>query len=217
LQFSGRRKFLTGAYALGGLLAGWPGPARAALMPTPRQTPGPFYPQRLPLDSDNDLYRVAGQIEPAAGVPLDLSGRVLTEDGRPMAGVLVEIWQCDASGRYHHPRDPRAPADPGFQGYGRNQTLESGDYRFRTIRPVPYPGRTPHIHVSVSGPGMARLTTQLYLAEEAERNARDLLYRRLGADSRQAVTIALTPAADPDLAQLAGRFDLVIGRALLGG
>ena len=190
--------------------------AAAALFPTPRQTTGPFYPAEIPLDSDNDLYRVAGQPGPAEGLSLDLSGQVLTEDGRPLSSVLVEIWQCDARGRYHHPREPRGDADPNFQGYGRMDSGADGGYRFRTIRPVPYPGRTPHIHAAVSGPGMQRLTTQLYLAEEVDRNARDGLYRRLSAEAQQAVTIALKPAADQDLAKLAGRFDLVIGRSLLG-
>ena len=218
MRTCGRRKFLRNGCLVGTLAVTAAGRAEAAaaLFPTPRQTTGPFYPAEIPLDSDNDLYQVAGQPAPAEGLALDLSGQVLTEDGRPLTAVTVEIWQCDARGRYHHPREPRGAADPKFQGYGRMEAQADGGYRFRTIRPVPYPGRSPHIHVAVSGPGMKRLTTQLYLAEEAARNARDGLYRRLSSEAQRAVTIALDIAADPDLARFAGRFDLVIGRSLLG-
>lgn len=217
MQLHGRRKILTRSGLLG-VLAFAPASraVAAALFPTPRQTTGPFYPAEIPFDSDNDLYRVTGQPAPAEGLALDLFGQVLTEDGRPLAAASVEIWQCDTRGRYHHPREPRGAADPKFQGYGRMESRSDGGYRFRTIRPVPYPGRTPHIHVAVSGPAMKRLTTQLYLAEEAERNARDSLYLHLSPEAQRAVTVALGPAADPEMAQLSGRFDLVIGRSLLG-
>ena len=132
------------------------GAGRAAtLPPTPRQTAGPFYPLSLPADSDNDLVQVAGHNGIAKGTVSYVSGRILDPDGRPLSGARVEIWQCDTNGRYHYVRDDRAdtPLDDNFQGYGRTITDEHGGYRFRTIRPVPYPGRTPHIHFAVSGPG----------------------------------------------------------------
>ena len=185
-------------------------PARgAALGATPRQSTGPFYPERRPLDDDNDLVRVAGHAHPARGTVLHLSGRVLDTQGRPIDGALVEIWQCDANGRYHHPRDRRAVApDPGFQGYGRNVTAADGGYRFRTIRPVPYPGRTPHIHFAVTAPGERPLVTQMYVGGEP-RNAGDFLYRRIPEDRRELVTVTLEPRPGAP-AELAGRFDIVV-------
>ena len=85
---------------------------------TPPQTSGPFYPLSLPLDADNDLVIVEGRAERAGGTILHLGGRVLDLAGRPVAGVRVEIWQCDAFGVYHHARDRRGPADANFQGFG---------------------------------------------------------------------------------------------------
>ncbi|MFQ5776220.1 MAG: protocatechuate 3,4-dioxygenase subunit beta [Kiloniellaceae bacterium] len=208
-----RRALLTGGLALAGLAA--VRPATAALLPTPRQTEGPFYPTRIPLDSDADLVRVAGRPAPAAGTVTHVFGRVLTEDGRPKAGVRVEVWQCDAFGRYHHPREPRGRADPNFQGYGRVTAAADGAYRFRTIRPVPYPGRTPHIHFAVSGPGMGRLTTQMYVAGEPG-NARDFVLNRVpDPRARASLIVALAPVPEIEAGALVGRFDIVLGRNLL--
>ena len=168
-----RRRFLgTGA----GLLSLGTMPACAAgLATTPAQTEGPFYPLDLPLDHDNDLISVEGRSEPAAGTVLQLGGRVLGADGRPASGVRVEIWQCDSFGVYHHPGDRRAPADPNFQGFGRTVADREGGYRFRTIVPVVYPGRTPHIHFKIRGADVDALTTQMYLAGHPD-NERDGLY-----------------------------------------
>src|SRR5438105_10929331 len=146
----------------------------AALPPTPAQTAGPFYPIEFPADSDNDLIHVAGRNGTAMGTITYLAGRVLDPDGRPVPGARVEIWQCDANGRYHYVRDDHAgpPLDEKFQGYGQTMTDGNGGYRFRTIRPVAYPGRTPHIYFAVSCPGFPRLTTQMYVAGEPQ-NQRD--------------------------------------------
>jgi protocatechuate 3,4-dioxygenase beta subunit len=104
-----------------------PAGALAALTPTPRQSRGPFYPDRLPLDRDNDLVRVAGREGLARGEITHLTGRVLDRSGRPLSGALVEIWQCDANGRYIHSGDVGgAPRDLGFQGYGRFETAADG-------------------------------------------------------------------------------------------
>lgn len=127
--------------------------AKALLPGTPAQTAGPFYPPVLPLDDDADLTRVEGTPGQADGRITDLAGRVLDNSGRPLSGVRVEIWQCDANGRYRHPAERgSAPIDPCFQGHGRTVTDSLGRYWFRTIRPVPYPGRTPHIHAAVLPP-----------------------------------------------------------------
>src|SRR5947209_10135297 len=113
----------------------------ATLPPTPRQTAGPFYPSSIPADSDNDLVQVTGHNGAAKGTVSYVTGHILDPDGRPLSGARVEIWQCDTNGRYHYVRDDRAdtPLDDNFQGYGRTITDETGTYRFRTIRPVPYP------------------------------------------------------------------------------
>ncbi len=186
-------------------------PAAAALLPTPAQTEGPFYPLALPLDADNDLVQVAGRAQRAAGTILHLAGRVLDRDGRPVPGARIEIWQCDAFGVYHNSRDRRGPADLNFQGFGATTATADGAWRFRTIEPVPYPGRTPHIHFKIAGRGFAPLTTQMYVAGQPL-NAGDAIYQGIGDPAaRAAVTVPLAPAPDLDPAALRGSFDIVLG------
>lgn len=208
-----RRNLLGTSLALG-LGAGLAGPLAAAeRVLTPRQTPGPFYPQRLPADADQDLTMVAGREKRAAGEIVEVTGRVSDEGGRALAGARIEIWQCDAFGYYHHPRDRGGRADPNFQGYGRLLLGEDGRYRFTTIRPVAYPGRTPHIHFAVSGPGISRLTTQMYLAGHPQ-NERDFLYNAIrDPRARESVSVAFEPGAGDAPPQ--GTFDLVLGLSLL--
>jgi protocatechuate 3,4-dioxygenase beta subunit len=208
-----RRRLMLGAATLAAMRAL---PAAAALPSTPKQTEGPFYPLELPLDSDNDLIRVEGRPERASGTILHLGGRVLDPDGRPVRGARLEIWQCDAFGVYHHPGDRRGPADPNFQGFGATSVTDDGAWRFRTIEPVPYPGRTPHIHFQITGPGFEPLTTQMYLAGHPL-NARDFLYQRLDRRARDLVTVELVPAPDLEPSAKTGAkrasFDIVLGVA----
>ena len=189
-------------------------PARgawAAFAATPRQTAGPFYPRTLPLDSDNDLARVTGHAQDAAGTITHISGRILDLDGEPVADAKVEIWQCDSHGRYHHVYDHnRAPLDPDFQGYGVAVSARDGGYRFRTIRPVPYPGRTPHIHFTIAAPRGRRLVTQMYVAGEPLNEHDPVLAQIRGAAARAAVTVRLEPAPEIEPAALAGTFDIVM-------
>jgi protocatechuate 3,4-dioxygenase beta subunit len=172
-----RRRVLAASIA-GAAALSLPGALRAiaaeALPPTPAQTEGPFYPLNYPADSDNDLVHVTGHAEPAKGTVTRVAGHILDRSGRPMAGARVEIWQCDGNGRYHNVRDGggEPPRDDNFQGFGRTVTDDRGGYRFVTIRPVPYPGRTPHIHFAVTMPGQRRFITQMYVAGEPG-NARD--------------------------------------------
>ena len=203
-----RRKFV--ANGLGLLLAPALPALAGALTPTPRQTAGPFYPQELPLDDDNDLTRVAGAKSMARGQITDLTGRLVDKSGRPVAGTRIEIWQCDANGRYHHPRDRgNRPRDPGFQGHGHNISDADGRYRFRTIHPVPYPGRTPHIHVAVFPAGQEPFVTQLYVAGEPQ-NADDMLYRRIPVEHRPLVTAEFKPTRSLR-SQFSVDWDLILG------
>lgn len=172
-------------------------PAGAASRPlTPSQAEGPFYPVQLPQDHDHDLLR-NGDLRYTAGQPAWLDGQVLDPEGKPVAGAVVEIWQCDQDGHYHHPGD-RGRADPSFQGFGRVRVGQDGRYRFRTIRPTPYAGRTPHIHVKVRLDRHELLTTQLYVQGEP-RNQRDFLWQRLSPAAREQVTVPFRPGPDGGL------------------
>ena len=171
-------------------LAAQPLPTRR---PTPAQTEGPFYPVSLPKDTDFDLLR-NGAAGYTRGQPAWVEGSVTDLQGRPVAGAQVEIWQCDEAGHYHHPGDG-GQADPAFQGFGRVTVGSDGSYRFRTIRPAPYSGRTPHIHVKVRLGPRELLTTQLYV-EGDPHNERDFLWRRLGPQDRSAVTVPFVASSD---------------------
>jgi len=128
----------------------------------------------LPLgDTDNDLTRQhAGE---PLGERIIVAGRVLDEDGRPVPHTLVEIWQCNAAGRYRHSRDDHpAPLDPNFSGAGRMMTDAEGNYQFTTIKPGAYPWRNhhnawrpAHIHFSLFGTSFqSRLVTQMYFPND---------------------------------------------------
>ncbi|TXK24822.1 intradiol ring-cleavage dioxygenase [Ottowia sp. GY511] len=155
------------------------------LRATPRQTEGPFYPVALPSDSDHDLLK-NGALRYRGGTPAWVEGTVVDLDGRPLKGAQVEIWQCDQAGHYHHPRDGDR-ADPAFQGFGRVALGGDGTWRFHTLRPAPYSGRTPHIHLKVRLGQRELLTTQLYV-EGDPGNARDFLWRSLDTHGRRVLT-----------------------------
>src|SRR5688572_16968225 len=146
---SSRREFLFGVGGVGGvaLAAAWftmPGAFAEELVVTPQQTEGPFYPNRLPLDTDNDLLIINDSITPAVGQVTRLNGRVLDRHGDPVRNATVEIWQVDNKGVYLHSRSGNSTRrDPNFQGFGRFETDSTGRYFFRTIKPVPYAGCTP--------------------------------------------------------------------------
>lgn len=208
-----RRNLLRGlgATALAGAAFGRPGLLRASeLVATPRQTEGPFYPARLPLDRDNDLLRVEGS-EADTGSPVThVLGRLLDPNGRPVPGARIEIWQCDAKGVYLDATGGTT-LESGFQGYGATETDAEGGYRFRTIRPVPYGGRTPHIHFAIGGRGFERLVTQMYVAGEP-RNERDFVLGRIRDEAaRRSVIVELDAAPEIEPGALAGHFDIVLG------
>ncbi len=199
--------------ATGLTLAAASGFAPAALAapagPTPAQTAGPFYPDRIPLDHDNDLLRFGEEGGAARGTPAEVFGRVLDAEGRPLRGLTVEIWQCDALGYYHH-IEAYSGGDPNFQGFGRVATGEDGGYRFRTIKPVPYGRRTPHIHFRIRGRGIEGLTTQLYIRGH-EMNARDFVLARVPPELRERVMADFAPAEPGGPARAA--FDVVLDAA----
>lgn len=175
----------------------------AARRLTPRQSEGPFYPIQLPRDQDANLLD-NGALRYAQGEPAWLEGSVSNLAGEPVAGARVEIWQCDANGHYDHPGDG-ARADRAFQGFGAMLADADGRYRFRTIRPVAYGGRTPHIHVKVRLGARELLTTQMYVQGDPGNN-RDFLWRGLREAEREALTVAFEPASDG----LRARFPIVV-------
>ncbi|MGF1547427.1 MAG: hypothetical protein ACFCUG_08875 [Thiotrichales bacterium] len=201
-----RRRFIAGLFGF----ATAPGAVAAQILKTtPTQSRGPFYPLELPLDSDNDLTRVEGRSQVAAGEITELSGRLIGLDGRPLRATRIEIWQCDAHGYYHHPHDRGGQADPDFQGYGQTVSNSDGEYRFRTIRPVAYPGRTPHIHVAVHQTGSRPFVTQIYIAGEPD-NTDDMLFRRIPHERRPLVEARFETVANDADARWRARFDIVL-------
>ena len=189
-----QRRTLTAALVFAPAL--WRG-ARAqsasAIRATPSQTEGPFYPVAFPKDSDFDLLR-NGEKSYARGQSAWVEGNVSDLAGKPIAGAHVEIWQCDHEGHYHHPGDG-GKADQRFQGFGRVAVGADGSYRFHTMRPVAYAGRTPHIHVKVKLGQRELLTTQLYVVGDAG-NARDFLWRNLNDADRAALTVPFVQSSD---------------------
>lgn len=209
---SDRRAFFTRFAALGATAWLTPGAFADELVRTPPQTEGPFYPDRLPLDTDNDLLVLNDALTPAVGEITYVSGRILDAKGDPVRDAVVEIWQCDAHGAYlHKGSDNRAKADRNFQGFGRFLTGSSGEYLFRTIKPVPYPGRTPHIHYKVRKRGKELLTTQCYIQGHPG-NERDGVYRGIrDPKARASVTVPFRPIDGARAGELAARFDIVLG------
>jgi len=213
--FLPRRRIIAASIA-GAAVLSLPAILRAAtLMPTPAQTEGPFYPLNYPADSDNDLVHVAGHGEAAKGTPTRVAGRILDAAGRPIVGARVEIWQCDANGRYHNVRDGDAgrPRDENFQGFGQTTSDGEGGYKFLTIRPVAYTGRTPHIHFVVAAPGQRRFVTQMYVAGEPQ-NERDPVLRDVRDPAARArLIVQLQPMPDIEPGALAANFDIVLGNS----
>lgn len=211
-----RRMFLGGGVALGTSALFVPGAFAERLIETPRLTEGPFYPDKLPLDQDNDLLIVNDNITPAVGEITHLTGRVLDSSGNPVKEATVEIWQCDANQVYLHTSDsvPKArQRDKNFQGFGKFTTGTKGEYRFRTIKPVPYPGRpAPHIHVKVKQGDRELLTTQFMIRGHAG-NARDNVFGNTrDLINRELILVDFEPIKESTIGELAATFDIVLGR-----
>ena len=210
----GRRVFLG---ALGAAFFTTPGLfAEQLLLPSPALTEGPFYPDKLPLDQDNDLILIKDSTTPAVGTIAHLTGRVLNASGEPIKNATVEIWQCDANAVYLHTADSGKKTeqqDKHFQGFGRFVTGSTGEYRFRTIKPVAYPGRpSPHIHIKVKSGDRELLTSQIFIrGHEGNRvdgvfaGVRDLIDREL-------VQTDFTALKESKIGEVGARFDIVVGR-----
>ncbi len=209
-QARNRRSFL-GTLAFGAAAFTTRGLFADELTRTPRQTEGPFYPDKLPLDTDNDLLVINDTITPAVGDVTHLTGRILDAKGDPIRNALVEIWQVDNNGAYIHSRDPNLSKHDGhFQGFGRFLTGSNGEYYFRTIKPVPYTGRCPHIHYKVRKKGKELITTQCYVKGDPN-NDRDGIYRSIrDPKARESVTIDFAPVEGSRIGELAARFDIVL-------
>ena len=208
-----RRRFMQGvafsatAFTMPGAFA-----EQLELVQTARMTEGPFYPNRLPLDTDNDLLLVNDRLTPAVGRITHLSGRVLDIQGNPVRNAIVEVWQVDNNGSYLHTDSARrGEFDTNFQGFGRFLTNAKGEYYFRTIKPVAYGSRTPHIHFAVNLGGKRTLTTQCFIKGEPQ-NQRDGLYNRLRDKKvRDSVTVDFAPMQNSKLGELTAHFDIVLG------
>lgn len=208
--FATRRVFL-GSMAAGAWALSAPGAFAEELSRTPKQMEGPFYPDHLPLDTDNDLLIINDASTPAIGDVTHLHGRILDSRGEPLRNALVEIWQCDANGAYIHSKSGnRDGADGNFQGFGRFLTGSTGEYYFRTIKPVPYPGRTPHIHFAVKHKGQEKFTTQCYIKGHAQ-NERDMVLRSTPAKFRDLLVADFAPIKESRVGELAAKFDIVLG------
>jgi protocatechuate 3,4-dioxygenase beta subunit len=214
-----RRSVLAALAAAGPFLASR-GAYAEALTETARTTEGPFYPDHLPLDTDNDLLLLNDALTPSTGRITYFSGRVLSRTGTPVRNAVVEIWQCDAKGSYLHSKGRVAERDPNFQGYGRVLTGSTGEYGFRTIRPVSYSQygltRAPHIHLAVSRNGRRVLTTQVHVAGDPL-NAADGVLTKLDPAARATVITDFRPIPGSLLGEIAARWDVVLGHTALEG
>jgi len=218
MTLPGRRRLVLAAGLGAAATVGFPGLVLARGLPP--MTDGPFYPslsyRARSLDWDADLTTVRGRAPDGQPLPrargefVDLHGIVQDGAGRAVDGAEIEIWQCDVHGSYRHPRGAGERIDAGFQGFGATRSDARGGYRFRTIRPVPYSGRTPHIHVKLRHPAFGEVTSQLFVAGDPG-NAGDFLYRSLGEDDRRHAELRLARAGAGDAVTWIAERDLVVG------
>ena len=207
-----RRTFL-GTLAIGTTAFTARGAFSEELERTPLVQEGPFYPTKLPLDTDNDLLIINDAITPAVGEVTHLSGRILDTTGSPIRNAIVEIWQCDRDGTYLKAHvDDGARFDTNFQGYGRFLTGSTGEYYFRTIKPVPYTGRpAAHIHFKIRKDNKVQLTTECFVKGYAG-NERDGIYRRATATKAgKTLPVEFAPVKGSRIGELAARFDIILG------
>jgi protocatechuate 3,4-dioxygenase beta subunit len=203
------------AFAATGLFA-TRGAFAEELLRTPQLTEGPFYPDKLPLDTDNDLIIVNNALTPAVGEITHLTGRLLDTTGSPIRNATIEIWQCDANQVYLNTRDSSSKKDQqdrNFQGFGRFVTGSTGAYYFRTIKPVPYPGRpAPHIHVKVKKGGRELLTTQINIAGHPGNEVDGVVRSAGGLIERELTMATWKPVEGSKIGEWSANHDLILGR-----
>ncbi len=188
------------------------------LEPTPRLSEGRNYPPAPPADTDNDLVIIKGNKAPALGQITNLKGKILNQDGSPNKNVVVEIWQSDANGFFVNDEkrdDKTVKFDRNFQGYGRCDVNELGEYTFRTIKPVPSAGRAaPHIFIRVKQGNLELVTTQLFV-RGYEGNKNDEVFKGIkDVLNRELVQADFKVPTDPK-AEISSQFDIVIGGRVL--
>ena len=192
-----RRTFFTlfGALILPGISSG-------SLTRTPWQGEGPFYPDQIPEDTDNDLVKNGENSVEAGGKILILKGILVNLDSQPVNGVSIEIWQTDNNGVYLHSGSfARDLMDKQFQGFGQTKTDRNGQFLFRTLVPTEYPGRTPHIHMKIWSEGQNVLTTQLYIHNHPQ-NEKDFLFQRLSPTEQRINSMKIIPSTDKKKVEL---------------
>jgi len=190
-----------------------PGVFAEQLKQTPKQEEGPFYPDKMPLDTDNDLLIINDSITPAVGSITHLSGRILDRRGEPIRNAIVEIWQVDNKAAYLHSKsDNYKTRDSNFQGFGRFLTGSTGEYYFRTIKPVVYPGRqAPHVHFAIKVKGQQRFTTQCYVKGHPGNDVDFVIKSIKDPKARELVMADFAPIKSSRIGELAAKFDLVMG------
>ena len=207
------RRRVLGSLAFGAAAFTVRGAFAEELERTPRIQEGPYYPTKLPLDTDNDLLVINDGITPAVGEVTHLSGRILDAKGDPIRNALVEIWQCDRDGTYLRPHlESGDKYDTNFQGFGRFLTGSTGEYYFRTIKPVPYTGRpAAHIHFKVWKDNKVQLTTECFV-KGYKGNERDGIYQRaMASPGGQKLPVEFAPVPGSKIGELAARFEIVLG------
>ena len=205
-----RRGFLLGA---GAALLTTRGLFAEKLRATPDLTEGPYYPDKLPLDRDNDLIVIGDSLTPAVGEITRLSGRILDAGGSPLKNTVIEIWQTDSHGVYINSNTPdKDKQDKNFQGYGQFLTGSAGEYLFRTVKPVPYQNRCPHIHFRVKKQNQELLTSQIFVNGHSANRSDGVFGELRSPIDRELVLADFVPVPQSKTGELTARFDIVVGR-----
>lgn len=203
-QFLKHTAFTAAAFSTAGVFA-------EELTRTARQAEGPFYPDKMPLDTDNDLLLLNDSITPAVGEVTHLTGRILNLSGEPIRNAVVEIWQADTTGAYIHTKAQTEKMDKNFQGFGRFLTGSTGEYYFRCIKPSKYVGRAPHIHYAIYKNGKRLLTTQLYVRGDPQ-NENDFLFNEAKtAEAKATLVTDFKPILGTKTGELQANWDLIVG------
>ena len=203
-RFLRNTAFTAAAFSTPGLLA-------EELTRTAHQGEGPFYPDKMPLDTDNDLLVINDSLTPAVGEITHLTGKIVDLSGEPIRNAVIEIWQSDNTGAYIHTQGRKKQMDKNFQGFGRFLTSSKGEYYFRCIKPTKYVGRAPHIHVAVKRGEQRLLTTQLYIKGDPH-NEKDSLFKEAKTKAeRKSIVADFKPIPNSKAGELSAHWDVVVG------